>query len=116
MSIPAARQARRRFDEKDWANMRTRLQRTIVTALAGAIVLAGVTGCASVNRTTKGAVIGGAAGAGAGAVIGNQTGSTTRGAIIGAVVGGVAGAIIGSRMDERAKEIERTVPEAVVER
>jgi outer membrane protein OmpA-like peptidoglycan-associated protein len=68
------------------------------------------------NKTTKGAVIGGAAGAVAGGVIGNQTGSTTRGAIIGAVVGGAAGAIIGHQMDQRAKELEQNVPGAVVER
>src|SRR5207245_5235541 len=51
-----------------------------------------------------------------GGVIGNQTGSTTRGAIIGAVVGGAAGAIIGHQMDQRAKEIQKSVPGATVER
>jgi outer membrane protein OmpA-like peptidoglycan-associated protein len=81
-----------------------------------ALLLAGVTSCASTNKATQGAVIGAGAGAVAGGVIGNQTGSTTRGAIIGAVVGGTAGAIIGNQMDQRAKEIEQTVPAAVVER
>ena len=81
-----------------------------------ALLLAGVTSCASTNKATQGAVIGAGAGAVAGGVIGNQTGSTTRGAIIGAAVGGAAGAIIGNQMDQRAKEIEKSVPAAVVER
>ncbi len=68
------------------------------------------------NKTTQGAIIGGAAGGAVGGVIGNQTGSTARGAIIGAVVGGAAGAIIGHRMDARAKELEQSIPGATVER
>src|SRR5689334_8267179 len=70
---------------------------------------AGLTGCASMNAKTKGAIIGGAAGAAVGGVIGNNTGSTARGAIIGAVVGGAAGAIIGHQMDQRAKELEQAI-------
>lgn len=85
-------------------------------AFLAALVLVGASGCASMNKTTKGAVIGAAAGGAAGAVIGNQTGSTTRGAIIGAVVGGAAGAIIGHQMDQRAQEIQQNVPGAIVER
>jgi len=84
--------------------------------LLAALALAGATGCASTNKTTKGAVIGATAGGVMGGVIGNQTGSTARGAIIGAVVGGAAGAIIGHKMDQRAKEIEQNVPGAIVER
>ena len=96
--------------------MRNDLRLTILTTLTASVVMLGSAGCASTNRTTKGAGIGAVAGAVAGGVIGNQTGSTTRGAIIGAVVGGAAGAIIGHRMDERAKEIEQEVPGAIVER
>lgn len=81
-----------------------------------ALAVVGASGCASMNKTTKGAIIGGAAGGVVGGVIGNQTGSTTRGAIIGAVVGGAAGAIIGSRMDQRAAELEQDVPGAIVQR
>jgi outer membrane protein OmpA-like peptidoglycan-associated protein len=73
-------------------------------------------GCASLNKTEKGAVIGAAAGGAAGAVIGNQSGHTVRGAIIGAVVGGAAGAIIGRSMDKRAEELRNNVPGATVER
>lgn len=81
-----------------------------------ALAVVGASSCASMNKTTKGAIIGGAAGGVVGGVIGNQTGSTTRGAIIGAVVGGAAGAIIGNRMDQRAAEIRQDVPGAVVQR
>ncbi len=79
-------------------------------------VMSGALGCASMNRTSKGAVIGATTGGVIGGVIGNNTGSTTRGAIIGAVVGGAAGAIIGRRMDQRAEEIAASVPAAKVER
>jgi outer membrane protein OmpA-like peptidoglycan-associated protein len=81
-----------------------------------ALVVIGASGCASMNKTTKGAIIGGATGGVVGGVIGNQTGSTTRGAIIGAVVGGAAGAIIGSRMDQRAADLRQDVPGAIVQR
>jgi outer membrane protein OmpA-like peptidoglycan-associated protein len=83
--------------------------------VCGLIVL-GAGGCSSMNKTTKGAVIGGAAGGVVGGVIGNQAGSTTKGAIIGAVVGGAAGAIIGHEMDKQAKELEQNIPGATVER
>jgi len=73
-------------------------------------------GCASLNRTGQGAVIGGAAGAAVGAAVGSRTGSTARGAIIGAAVGGTAGAIIGRRMDEQARALENQLPNAHVER
>jgi len=96
--------------------MRTNLHLRILSTSLAALLLVGAVGCASTNRTTKGAVIGGVAGGVVGGVIGNNTGSTTRGAIIGAVLGGAAGALIGNRMDQRAKEIEQSVPGAVVER
>lgn len=74
------------------------------------------TGCASWNKTQKGAVIGTAAGGTAGAVIGRSSGNTALGAIIGAAVGGASGAIIGRQMDKQAEEIAKTVPDAKVER
>src|SRR5688572_12859502 len=80
------------------------------------LALAQLTGCASWNRKTKGAVVGAAAGGAAGGVIGKQTGSTARGAIIGAVVGGTVGAIIGHQMDQQAKEIQQNIPGATVTR
>jgi outer membrane protein OmpA-like peptidoglycan-associated protein len=96
--------------------MRTILRHRILSTFMAALMMAGASGCASMNKTSKGAIIGATAGGVAGGVIGNQTGSTTRGAIIGAVVGGAAGALIGRRMDQRAKEIEQNVPGAIVER
>ncbi len=73
-------------------------------------------GCASWNKTQKGAVVGTAAGGAMGAVIGRVSGNTALGAIIGAAVGGGAGAIIGHQMDKQAEEIKKTVPDAKVER
>lgn len=73
-------------------------------------------GCASWNKTTKGAVIGTAAGGAAGAVIGKASGNTALGAIIGAAVGGATGAVIGRKMDKKAEEIKKAVPEAEVVR
>lgn len=74
------------------------------------------TGCASWNKTQKGAVIGTASGGAAGAVIGRASGNTAMGAIIGAAVGGASGAVIGRQMDKQAEEIAKTVPDAKVER
>ena len=74
------------------------------------------TGCASWNKTQKGAVAGTAAGGAMGAVIGKASGNTAMGAIIGAAVGGATGAVIGHQMDKQAEEIEKTVPDARVER
>jgi len=73
-------------------------------------------GCASMNKTTKGAAVGTAAGGAMGAVIGKAAGNTALGAIIGATVGGATGAIIGREMDKQAAEIEQSVPDAKVER
>jgi outer membrane protein OmpA-like peptidoglycan-associated protein len=74
------------------------------------------TGCASWNKTQKGAVMGTAAGGGMGAVIGRASGNTALGTIIGAAVGGAAGAVIGNQMDKQAEEIQKKVPDAKVER
>ena len=73
-------------------------------------------GCKSMNKTQKGAVIGAGTGAAMGAIIGKASGNTAMGAIIGATVGGAAGAIIGNKMDKQAKEIEKEVHDAKVER
>lgn len=80
------------------------------------LLLVSVASCASMTRTQKGAVIGGAAGGVVGGVIGKATGSTARGAIIGAVIGGAAGALIGRRMDQQAEELKHQIPGATVER
>jgi len=75
-----------------------------------------LSGCASWNKTQKGAVVGTATGGAMGAVIGRASGNTALGAIIGATVGGATGAIIGNQMDKQAEEIMKTVPDAKVER
>ncbi len=71
-------------------------------------------GCASMNKTQRGAVVGTAAGGAMGAVIGKASGNTAMGAIIGAAVGGTAGAVIGRQMDKQAAEITKTIPDAKV--
>jgi len=86
----------------------------ILVTLLGAIII--LSGCASMKKSTKGAVVGTAAGGAMGAVIGKATGNTALGAIIGAAVGGTAGTIIGSQMDKQAEEIKNNVPGAKVER
>ncbi len=73
-------------------------------------------GCATWNKTQKGAAVGTAAGGATGAVIGRAAGNTALGAIIGAAVGGASGAVIGRQMDKQAEEIKSKVPDAKVER
>jgi outer membrane protein OmpA-like peptidoglycan-associated protein len=87
-----------------------------IRLFVAAATLSGASGCASMNKTEKGAVVGAGAGAVVGGVIGNQTGSTTRGALIGAVIGGAAGGIIGHQMDQQARELQQNIPGAHVER
>ncbi|MBN2637152.1 MAG: OmpA family protein [Prolixibacteraceae bacterium] len=90
-----------------------KLRMSLLVALTAVFLF---TGCASWNKTQKGAVVGTAAGGAAGAVIGRASGNTALGAIIGAAVGGGAGAVIGRQMDKQAEEIAKTVPDAKVER
>ncbi len=79
----------------------------------GLLVAMGPMGCASMNRTEEGAVIGAAAGGVLGGILDDNT---ARGAIIGAVIGGTAGAVIGREMDQQAAELEDAIPGAEVER
>ena len=72
--------------------------------------------CASWNKTTQGAVIGGAGGAVIGGVIGRAAGNTLLGAILGAAVGGAAGAFIGNYMDKQAAEMQRDLEGAEIQR
>lgn len=90
-----------------------RMKMSLITVLSAILILSG---CASWNKTKKGAVVGTAAGGAMGAVIGRASGNTALGAIIGAAVGGGAGAVIGRQMDKQAEEIEKSVPDAKVER
>ena len=90
-----------------------KMRMSLIIVLSAVFILSG---CASWNKTQKGAVVGTAAGGAMGAVIGRASGNTALGAIIGAAVGGGAGAIIGHQMDKQAEEIKKTVPDAKVER
>lgn len=74
------------------------------------------TGCKTMNRSQKGAVIGVAGGAAVGAVIGKKMGNTAAGAVIGAAIGGAAGSIIGRKMDKQAEEMEKVLGDAEVRR
>ncbi|MBK7338824.1 MAG: OmpA family protein [Saprospirales bacterium] len=88
------------------------LRRGLIPIFLGVALI--LSGCASMNRTQKGAAVGTATGAAMGAVVGKASGNTALGAIIGAVVGGASGALIGHQMDKQAEEIKKTVPDAKV--
>lgn len=90
-----------------------KLKTGLILVLSAVVILSG---CASWNKTQKGAVVGTAAGGGMGAIIGKVSGNTALGAIIGAAVGGATGAVIGHKMDKQAEAIKNTVPDAKVER
>ena len=90
-----------------------KMRKNLIMTLSAILILSG---CASWNKSQKGAVVGTAAGGAMGAVIGRASGNTALGAIIGAAVGSAAGAIIGHQMDKQAEEIKNTVPDAKVER
>ena len=68
-------------------------------AVAGLAFIAG--GCASMNHTQSGAMVGGGLGALTGAVVGSSTGHGPGGALIGAAVGAVAGGAVGHAEDHR---------------
>jgi outer membrane protein OmpA-like peptidoglycan-associated protein len=85
---------------------------TVIIALMGLIA----SGCKSMNKTQKGAVIGAAGGGAIGAVIGKAAGNTAMGAIIGAAVGGATGAVIGHKMDKQAEEMKKVLGDAEVRR
>lgn len=94
-----------------------KIMRTVHVIMTGIITIGLIgTGCKSMNKTQKGAVIGTAGGAAVGAVVGKAAGNTALGAIIGATVGGVTGAVIGRKMDKQAEEIKKEIPDAKVER
>ena len=77
----------------------------LVILLSASLVFAG---CDSLNKTSKGTIIGTGAGAAVGAGIGGLIGKDGKSAAIGAAIGGVigatTGAIIGKKMDKAAAE------------
>lgn len=92
--------------------MKTLQQFALALTLFGLIL----SGCKSMNRTQKGAVIGVAGGGAIGAVVGKALGNTAMGAIVGATVGGVTGAVIGRKMDKQAEEMKKVLGDAEVKR
>ena len=96
--------------------LRQPLRQLALLAAGGSLAVGTLAGCASLNNTERGAIIGAASGGAIGAAVGSKNGGTARGAIVGAAVGGAAGAIIGNRMERQAKEIDQTVAGATVER
>jgi outer membrane protein OmpA-like peptidoglycan-associated protein len=81
-------------------------KRFIVLSIIGAFVMS-LTACESMNRTQKGAAIGGLSGAGLGAIIGSRSGHAGRGALIGGAAGALVGGVVGNYMDRQAAELER---------
>jgi outer membrane protein OmpA-like peptidoglycan-associated protein len=93
-------------------NMNTVRQFAMLLVLFGFLA----SGCKTMNRSQKGAVIGAAGGGAIGGVIGRSMGNTAMGAIIGAAVGGTAGAVIGKKMDKQAEEMKDVLGDAEVSR
>jgi outer membrane protein OmpA-like peptidoglycan-associated protein len=88
----------------------------ILTVFVLMVFLLAAVHCASWNKTTRGAAIGGAGGAVLGGVIGRAAGNTLLGVILGAAAGGAAGAYIGNYMDKQAAEMQRDIDGAEVQR
>jgi len=84
-----------------------------LTLLVALFALLG-SGCKTMTKSQKGAVIGGTSGAVIGGVVGHSMGNTAMGAIIGAAAGGVAGGVIGRKMDKQAEEIAKEMGDAEV--
>lgn len=61
-------------------------------------------GCSDMNRSEKGALIGGGAGAAGGALIGGLTGAPGTGAIVGGTAGAIGGAVAGHERDRRKRD------------
>ncbi|MGE4567939.1 MAG: OmpA family protein [Bacteroidales bacterium] len=80
----------------------------LTIGILGVALLA--SGCANMNSTTKGTLMGAGGGAGLGAGIGALAGGGRGAAIgagVGAIVGAAAGSIIGKKMDKQKAELER---------
>lgn len=70
-------------------------------ALLAACLPAVFSGCAHMNNTQSGALVGSGIGGLGGAIVGNATGNTGAGAVIGALGGGLVGAMAGNAEDAR---------------
>ncbi len=88
----------------------------IMTLAAPFLSLSLIAGCAGMNDTVKGGLIGAGAGGLVGGIIGKMSGNTAVGVLVGAAVGGAAGATIGHYMDKQAAELQKDLKNAKVER
>jgi outer membrane protein OmpA-like peptidoglycan-associated protein len=95
-------------------NMITMKQGIMSLTLLFTILAILLSGCKTMTKSQKGAVIGGTSGAVIGGVVGHTMGNTAMGAIIGAAAGGVAGGVIGHKMDKQAEEIAKEMGDAEV--
>lgn len=77
------------------------MRRTLLAYGLMTIVVAGNTGCSTMNNTEKGVGLGAGLGAGVGTIIGHATGNPKTGAVAGALIGGATGGIIGNDMDKQ---------------
>ncbi len=91
------------------------MKKTIAGIVAFGLVAWSV-GCATMDNSEQGAVIGAAGGAVIGSLIGHDAGDTLLGAIVGAAIGGTAGAFIGRYMDQQAALMRQDVEGASVDR
>jgi outer membrane protein OmpA-like peptidoglycan-associated protein len=96
---------------KDMLTMKQGIMSLTLLVTILAILLSG---CKTMTKSQKGAVIGGTSGAVIGGVVGHSMGNTSMGAIIGAAAGGVAGGVIGHKMDKQAEEIAKEMGDAEV--
>ncbi len=94
--------------------MKIKIARSFVALGIAAFLFSSCDTVKNMNKSTKGAVIGGAGGAVVGGIIGKKAGNTALGSILGAAVGGAAGTLIGKKMDRQAEEIKKNVPNAEV--
>lgn len=74
-----------------------------------------MSGCKSMNNTTKGGLIGAGGGALLGALVGKVAGNTAIGTAVGTAVGAGAGVLIGKKMDKAKAEAAAALQEATVE-
>lgn len=80
----------------------------IMSLFLSAAMVLGLSGCGSMNNTTKMGLGGAGGGAAIGAIIGGLIGhgkGAAIGAAVGAAAGGTAGVLIGKKMDKQAKEL-----------
>ena len=78
------------------------IAKVVIGFCFGGLLLSGCSqGFGGVNKTTTGALGGGALGAGTGAIIGSATGHAGAGVAIGAALGTVGGALVGNQMDQQ---------------